>query len=595
MVVFWCSFLLLTSYLYPMSDRLLLPLTLVPTASNSYPLQGILITGASPQAWLTALLQLNIAESQVLCYAIPGRQPNQIWGCLVVLSTPVKAAAIAPYMALQCAHESLFLPENSQLSPRLDAKGLSALLFDKHHLLHPSLGLVELFEPLNWSTLLLTPPTHQLTSKAPEEGLPIPENIKIVTVEAAPLEDSLGALDAIVPVREDLQGAPLSTAEVFRLRKLRAWREAYFHQEKQGEAKGLWAKLQQKIRSTPPWTDELQEELDALEARYNNPLNRLVDLLKEDPEKALRYAIPLNTGQIGRGYGESNDSGSWDWMPRWASTSLFQSNSSGGYNSGSSFSVPNNQYYELQKQYRAAADALIKQGKFDKAAFIHLRLLRAPKTAAEILIKGNLYEQAASIYLKYLKDEAIAAHCYEKANRLEKALSLYKNLENNVKIGDLYRLLGKEELALVYYEKILEKMIENNNYYSARHFCMEKLDDADRAYTLSFTGWFHGQQPLKCLQYCVDQLPDVGTKRSFLEELYRDGFAEGRLLIFLQLLRNYYDKEATQRPWLRTLAYSIITDHVKEDGQLLRQLLYFNEKDSHLSKDILRYRLSKRS
>ncbi|MGH1339168.1 MAG: hypothetical protein ACRBFS_23830 [Aureispira sp.] len=578
-----------------MSTWLSLPLTLVPASSNTYPLQGILIQGAQAHLWLTALLELNIQEKEVLCYAIPDRQPNQIWGCLVVLSAPVKANNVMPYLALQCAHNSLFLPEKSQLSPALNEEGLTDLLYGKHHLLHPTLGLVELFEPLDWAKLLDTPPSHQLTSQAPEESLSIPTTVKIFTVEAAPVEESLDFLDAVVPERKSLEEKPLSAVEVLRLRKLRAWKEASLNQKDEPATKSIWARLQDKINATPPWTNELEQELEALERRYQNPMNRLFDLLKDDPEKALRYAIPLNNDQIGRGYGKESGNDNWDWIPRWANTSLFQSNSNSGYNSGSSYGVPNNQYYELQRQYQAAAEKLIQEGKFEKAAFIYLRLLRLPKTAAETLIKGKRYEQAASIYLKYLKDEANAAACYEKATRLEKALALYKKLENNRKVGDLYQLLGKVELARVYYEKVLEKLLEGKNYYTAANFCEEKLMEEERAYELAFTGWFHGSQPVKCIQYCLGRLPDPTTQRSFLENLYQEGFTAGRLLEFLQLLRNYYDQKKEQRIWIRALAYLVITEHSGQNINLLRQLLYFNEKDSHLSKDVLRYRLSKRS
>lgn len=575
-----------------MSNQLSLPLRLVPASSNSYPLQGILIQGEQPTTWLKALLHLKIEESKVICYAIPDRCPNQIWGCLVLLPSPIKASNVTPYIALQYACDYLFLPEYSQISPVLETKALAALLYNKHHLLHPTLGLVELFEPLQWVDLFSKPPLHNLTSQTPKEGLPIPEKIRIITVEAAPIEESLGTLDALVPEREDLQETPLTAAEIFRLKKLRAWREACLQQKNQPEAKSLWARLQQKIRTTPTWTNELEAELEQLERRYKNPMNRLVDLLKTDPEKALRYAIPLNTGQIGRGYGATESNNNWNWMPRWATNNLFQSSTT-NYSAGNSYAVPNNQYYELQKQYKATADQLIKEKKFDKAAFVYLRLLRDYNTAAETLIKGDFYEQAASIYLQYLNDEANAASCYEKANRLEKALLLYKKLENNSKVGDLYQQLGQTELAVVYYEKVLKSFITNRKYHTAAMFCIEKMMDKKRAFELCFSGWSLGLEPFKCLQYCLDNLPEQFTSHSFLEKLYKDGLKGDRLVEFLQFLSHYYKKE--QPSWVRSFAYSIITDHLEHDHNLLRQILFFNKKDPHLSKDILRYHLYKRS
>lgn len=577
-----------------MSNWHTLPLTLTPTSSNKHPLQGILIQGAEPIAWLKALSQLQLEEEQVVCYAIPNHQPNQIWGCLIVTNTAIKARDIAPHLALQWVHQSLFIPEHCQLSPHLTAAGLADILFNKNHLLHPSLGLVELFEPLDWSTLLLPPTQHNSISKAPEKGFIAPEQINIFTIEAAPITTSLDSLDAVVPKREDLQNKPLSATEVLRLKKLRAWKASHLQQKNEPKAKSLWARLQDKIRATPPWTVELEQELSALEQRYKHPMSRLVDLLKDDPEQALKYAIPLNNGQLGRGYGTPTEGGNWDWMPRWASTSLFQSNSSGGYNSGRSFSVPNNQYYELQRQYQAAAQNLIEEGKFDKAAFIYLRLLRTPKSAAETLMKGGAYEQAASIYLKYLNDKPNAAFCYEKANCLQQALELYKALGHNRKVGDLYQQLGQTDLAKNYYEKVLEAFLEGKKYYAAALFCADVLDNEERSFELAFAGWFHGTKPIECLQYCLDALGDFSTKRTFLEDLYQKNFTANKLSEFLQILRNYYNKESKQRTWIRGLAYQVITDHAPQDPNLLRQLLYFNPKDKHLSKDILRFRLSEK-
>jgi tetratricopeptide (TPR) repeat protein len=577
-----------------MLDPLTLTLTLTPASDNCYPLQGILIPGASPRTWLAALSQLKLEEQQIHCYAVPDLRPNQIWGCLVVLAQPVRAAVVAPYMALQCVHNYLFIPEQSRLVPELTAASLQAILFDKAHFLHPTLGLVELFEPLDWATLLQTPEQHSLKSHQPEEGLPLPKRVRVVTVEAAPLEDSLSQLDAVVPEREDLQGAPLSAAEVFRLRKLRAWRAAYYSNQNQGTPQNIWSRLQQKLRSTPPWTEGLQAELDELEKRYQNPMNRLVDLLKEDPEQALRYAIPLDNGQIGRGYGADDGKGTWDWVPRWASTGLFQQGSTGGYNNGRSYNVPNNKYYELQQQYRNTAAQFIQQKKFEKAAFVYLRLLRDPKRAAEVLEMGEFYEQAASIYLKYLNEEAKAAACYEKANRLEKALALYKKLERNVKVGNIYEQLGQQELALVFYEKALEDLIHKKNYLLAANFCKDIIKDLERAKQLAFAGWVQSYNAAKCLHFCLDNLPTWSERRVFLEELYAQEHLYKQQATFLQVLRHIYGQEPEQCAWVRALAYRVVTEQAEEDVNLLRHILYFNPKDAHLSKDILRYRLSKR-
>lgn len=564
---------------------------------NSYPIQAILIKGTTAALWIGEIERMGFSTSNTTCYPIPDNSPNSVWGCLLVvknsLENNLENTRIGKNQYCQCVDNLLFIPEKSALYPTVSAKELDDLLLSKRYLMHPDFGMVELFEAIKWADFIAPIASYSPTLKRPVSSVFIPKNIKTFQVQALSPEELLQQLEKYTFSEGKPLNEPLTASEKARLILLKR----LFKQHKEGDATvvkknglmGTLESLKNKFsgKEGSNWSDALQKEYEDLEKRNQNELDKLLDLLKNNPEEALKYAIPLNDAATSRG-SSADWGGSWKLSQRWDNFSLL-SRQMNWKNLGGSAPMQGDSFYQLQAQYRATAEQLIREKKYRKAAFVYLKLLKDYHKAAETLEAGKLYQEAASVYLKHCNNKEKAASCYHKGNMHQKAIELYQELQKYELVGDLYLELNNKKEAFFYYDKVIEEHEKTGRYLKAALLAKNKMEAIARAQALLLEGWRRNSDAFNCLNNYFANIQDLEVLKVELKEIYEQEVTDKNASIFLRVIKYEFKKENALAPFLREIAYEIIARQATFTPNIIQQLTVFNKGDKNISKDILRY------
>lgn len=572
-------------------------LSLQPHISNTYPLGGILIKGATPLEWMQAIHELDIQLDNSYCFAIPNTTANSTWGCLVMPQyKDWQPKNIGRHQYCQVAHQLLFIPEKAIIFPSILTEEMNELLLSKRHFLHPQLGMVELFEPIDWTGLIHIPRSKEITVTAPSTVNQAPKDIQVFKIYELSTDEILQQLEQNdFPHKEKLKDQPLNAREKARLFFLR--RLFKQHQDDSIEKRPLLGKLQSlknsfSGNSESQWSEALEAEYQELERRNQNELDKLMNMLKNDPEKGLAYAIPLNNTGSTRGGFNMDGFGNLGLSKRWGNFSLFGNSQWQGGNGGS-FIMENDQFNRLENQYKKTAEELIRQGKYKKAAFVYMKLLKNHYRAAEVLEEGHYYKEAASIYLKHCKNNRKAAECFEKANLLNKAIELYIGLEAYEKVGDLYIRLNQQEQAHAFYKKVITQYVKQGLYVKASILLRDKMDNLDDAQYLLLDGWRADKDAFNCLNNFFSNTKDISLIKAGLDNVHQNFVHAKNRTTFIKVLKYEYKKDNELKKYIRNMAYEHIVQLAQYTPAITHALLDFNEQDTQLNKDVIRYRSSK--
>lgn len=232
-------------------------LTLKPANKNSFSIGAVLITDPSPKVWLREMQQMNLPLHLVKAYAIPSEKANVLYGCLVVLGNQ-KVEAIGKNQYLQCIDSKIFIPEFAAIYPLVDSSEWEMLLPDSAYVYLPQVGFYPLDEPINWSDLceIDAPQTGRI--KSPRATVFIPDSIKSYRVEYDE--------EALLKEMEE----PFSE-------------EAYI--------------------------EKLPFDMKKLLNGNQREMEKYLAFMEKYPEKAMKYAIPLDTLGSSRG----NNSGTFSF------------------------------------------------------------------------------------------------------------------------------------------------------------------------------------------------------------------------------------------------------------------------------------------
>lgn len=423
-------------------------LQIKPSQNNTFPLSGILIRGNSLRHWLQQLQSLRVNLQQVPVYVIPGSFPNSVWGCFAMLPLEQwKEKTLNANEPCQYVYHNLYIPAYATIYPLLNAAEAAKLFANAPHILHPEFGLVALENPIVWSELLIPPGRNEHIIDSPQPAPFIPKEIKHAEIHALPPEEVIKSMEERdFPSKEKFSDKPLNWVEKIKLGILKTlFGSAKTGENKEKKDKNLFTKWVEKISDkmgprVNQWIQQQQENLQDLERRNQTEMEKLMALFKNNPEEALKYAIPLDEGGTGRG----GTTARFEMSKLRNNFDLFgRSNANGG-----STSFEMDVYQKLQQQYNETARSLIAQKDYRKAAFVYMKLLKNNQLAAQTLEDGKMHAEAASIYLKYLQNKAKAAECYEKGQMFSDAIELYKELNENEKVGDLYMMQQKKKQPL---------------------------------------------------------------------------------------------------------------------------------------------------
>ncbi len=565
-----------------------------PFHKNLFSLGGILIKSPSVNEWMKEIQYLKFDLNDIKLFAIPNNRPNSVWGCLVVIEKQIHISDVGKHELCQKITHNLYIPEKSILFPPLSIYEVNTLFQNGLHIMHPEFGLVELTEELNIQSLISEPIMKSYYVTKPEPSVFIPKEIKQFQIKAIPNEEVLKNLDEnIFPKKEKMKNDSLSLLEKGKL----GFYKLLFKKNKpigkdavsSIDKTGIWEKLESLIKSLalkePKWIDNMQQDFEDLEKRNQKEVDKLLDLLKSNPEEALKYAIPLD--DVGSTRGGVNMK--LDLTKRWFDFSLIGNNNtahgSGAIDLGDNLQI-------LRDQYNQTAQNLIREKQYHKAAFVYMKLLKNYYLAAQTLEDGHLYQEAATIYIKHGNNEQKAAECYEKGNMINDAISLYKELNQNEKVGDLYMNINNRKEAGVYFEKVVEEYKSRNQYVKASLIFKNKMNDTQRGQSLLLEGWRSSKDSSNCLNNYFSNIDGIKHLKQEIETISKNDLTYKNSQAFVQVIQKEYAKKNELSDYIKEIAYEVIAKQINITPDIVSELKGFNKNDKELAKDTLRFKIN---
>lgn len=566
-------------------------LVLKPDKQNSYPVAGVLVRGSSPAVWFRELQGMKLSLREVNLYPLPGTTANVLWGCFVELVDPQrKIEDIGRNEFCCCANELLFVPQFVSLYPRITVAETSALLKGKKHVLHPEIGLIELPEAVDAAALLREPQDNFLKVTAPQAPEFVPLRIKSFMVKPLPPKEVLKEMEKnLFPKTEPLNDKPLGAGEKL---KLSLYKKLFTKSKNKETGKteitqkplfGMLRKMRGLFKGgadDSAWEQEMQQNFDELDQRSQEQMERLMNMLKENPEDALKYAVP-----IGDGTDRGPSGGSFELSQRWNNFGLF--GGSGGSGGGSFTSERTN---ELAAEYHRIAQELIKKKDFRKAAFVYQKLLKQPHTAADTLEKGEIYPEAAAVFLEYAKNKDRAAQCYEKGNMTMDAIGLYKELNKNEKVGDLYVKINKRRDANIFYEKTADEYEGKKQYVKASLIYREKMLMAEKGQDMLLNGWRENSDAQNCMGIYFSNIESDKVRGEAYETFYKEEVDDDNRVQFIAVAAQEFRKRAVHAHRLKTMAYEAAVQEIPKNPGVVSALTDFNKNDKQFVSDTVRFR-----
>jgi tetratricopeptide (TPR) repeat protein len=563
-------------------------LRIKPHPRNQYPLVGILLKGDDTQQWLREIQSMNLDLEAVQVFPIPNLSPNSIWGCLLCGQFNNNKMDIGRNAYCQLAYGKVFIPEKAELFPKITVGEIDKLFGKSQFILHPDFGFFELNEPLDWSNILKLPQIKAVDLKQPQNGVFIPNRVLSFQVVPTPAEDVLQDLEKnVFPKKENFEDKPLNPIEKIKL----AFYKTILSRNDGKTERTRFGKMMDKMLKSVGLGNgvagKMEEDFEELMKRNQSQFEKLMELLKNNPEEALKYAIPLDNEGTSRGDGK----GSFDLSARWFDYSLFGNNNRTG---GGNILTADDTFARLNQQYQETAEALIRQKNYQKAAFVYLKLLKNNYKAAQTLEDGKLYQEAAAVYIKHIQNKQKAAECYEKGNMTTQAIELYDEMGYHEKVGDLYRHINQERKAIQYYEKVVDNYKEKFQYVKASLIYRDKIKNPVLGQSLLLEGWQLNRDAYNCLNNYLTNVPDSKQVGKEIKDLYENEVTTANSETFLQVIKHEFDKHDEIATSIREIAHEIIVNEAKQRPHLISELKSFEPKDPQLVKDIIRFKANKK-
>jgi tetratricopeptide (TPR) repeat protein len=564
-------------------------LKIIPHPKNNYPLKGILIRGSAVSIWLKELQTLDLSPQDIQVFPVPSLSPNVIWGCVILLRNNPEKIEVGRHEYCQGVTNNLYIAERSEIFPVLTDSELKNLFSKGKHLIHPEFGIVELSEEVNFLELLSPLVSNPITVTRPEASISLPSQVRSFQVRPLPPEEVLDNLtEKVFPKHEKLKDKKLSPFEKVKLGVYRMLfkKDGTTPEGQATQDTKFTSWLKSFFTSEAQW-DKIQVDFEDLEKRNQKEIDKLMNLLKNDPKEALKYAIPLDSDNTTRGGMDTR--GHYTLSKRWFDFSLFGENSSGGsgtINLGDHFNL-------LQAQYNATADEFLKKKEYKQAAFVFMKLLKQFNRAAEAMELGHHYQEAATIHLKHTGNEAKAAECYEKGNMLMEAIALYKKRNDDEKAGDLFMRLGNKPAAMEHYQNVVNQFKSKNQYVKASIVCRNKMSNAAAAQSMLLEGWKDNHDAVNCLNVYFSIFSDDQQLRQAIDHIYLNDVDHSNKELFLKVMHHEYQRKASLRESLREMAFEIVADRITRNPAIVGELKNFNPDNKELIKDTVRYKLNK--
>jgi tetratricopeptide (TPR) repeat protein len=240
------------------------------------------------------------------------------------------------------------------------------------------------------------------------------------------------------------------------------------------------------------WARQKMAQLDdSLRKSRHRELHRLMNLLQNDPDRGLRFALPCGEG---KNRGIARPSGSL------ANRNVdFDLRRLGGGSPADPWQLPGDLFLQLRAKYMELAGREMRLGRYRRAAYIYAHLLGDFTNAASALTAGKHWREAAALYRDRLKRPAMAARCLEQGGLWAEAIEVYAQLEEYEKVGDLYAQLEQTENAAKAWRRAVEKRLADQNLVAAAGLLESKLKAPDEALEILARAWPASPQAGACL------------------------------------------------------------------------------------------------
>lgn len=561
------------------------------------------LPGTDVELWLLEMARWKLPWKDLQCFPVPvSLEDNRQAGLLVIFPENTTAQTSDfpnPYIRIG---KRLLIPQHTKLFPPLLPEELNSLSSWEVQFLHPTIGLVGFDEKdaiALEDVLRLKMAIEKDWSKA-RQASPVAPRLRSISIEEVSIENVFSEIhDSLntkslkdIPSADDEDESLLDTIGYNILKGSSSLLEGFmdrFGKEMTPEeaASGETPPLNQ-LHS---W---MQGKMDDILNRREKELERLEKLFDEDPDEALRYAIPLDSPYAGRGTSTpSSQLGK--------NNTDFSLGGIGGGGASDAWKIHNERYFALQRKYTESANRAIQEGDFRKAAYIYARLLGNLNQAANVLEQGGHYREAAALFKDHLKNKHGASRCLEAGGMLGEAAVLYEEIDNFEKAADLFGEIGNTTKSSLLYQKAASKAIDNNNPLKAGKLYAEKLHDSENAQHLWFDqGWKKGTQADECLNAWLDSVSegDGETAIKKLDQVFRNdtpGHMEptfGKVLLGQKKALENEEIDA----YAEQVAYEVISRNLQREtkGTSLHIWKRMLPNDRLLGQDLSRFTLKKK-
>ncbi|MCB1094556.1 MAG: hypothetical protein KDN22_03155 [Verrucomicrobiae bacterium] len=457
-----------------------------------------LLPGKDAAAWVSELAHWGQCQESARIHVLPD-------GCGAVVTVargmkPPTTARAIPYQKIGC----LYFPVDARTQPPVCEEDVEEWFPKGTAVLHPIAGLVYFGpeEALPITAFLAAPQVRPTRWNMAQSGnAPRPRLLSITLKPGGEnverfLEQSRGDIG-----RQPLASAPSYAEEIkapITTRTSHALQEQFYKalEKMTGQRrKQEYARAQSKASNTflgrlGQWATA---RLAQIETHQRREMDRLLHLLKTDPDAGLRFAPPLGS----RGYRGRHDLPASTLAER---DTDFNLAGLGGGHVASPWSVDYEIYERLRREYREAANRELRLKRYRRAAYIFANLLDDFSAAASALVEGGHFREAALLYRDHINNPVKAAACFWEAGDMDSAEPLYVEHGKFERLGELYALVDRPDASRAAYRRAATHAAQMNDYLKASRLLVEHLDAHDEALEILRQGWPFTEQAKDCVR-----------------------------------------------------------------------------------------------
>lgn len=344
--------------------------------------------------------------------------------------------------------------------------------------------------------------------------------------------------------------------------------------------------------ANPPMAQSLYQKLQSMLAdQREKQIKKLLDLMARDPDRALKYAVPMASQAAPRGVAQPGGNLGQN------NTDFSLSNLFGGGQLVDPWQLDAQLQARLMAAYRSQADREMAAGRYRRAAYIYAHLLGDLNAAAMVLEKGKFFIEAAVLYER-LQRPIDQARCLHKSGQLAEAALIYERLNNFEAAAEMWAGVGDHVAARAAYGKAVEAALERHEVLKAVTMMEEHLDQRAFAESVLWNQWPRGHQVLECMELAFGRLAEQGriadAHRRFDSIISQTDRTEHALLarLCVKLAKSFPDPELRAR--LEDQCRVSAVDHLStlsraEVNERMQILSSLHRDDVLLHRDIRRF------